>query len=96
MNHTMSNQEINRNDLESRTIDINNEFDQVYESSRIRRELIKQDYYASSKRVSTYMKFLGLRSIVTKKYKPGKTEKIPEDKENLMEQDFSADYPNQK
>lgn len=96
MNHTMSNHEIDRIDLESRIIDIYNEFDSVYGAPKIRRELMKQDYYASIKRVSTYMKRLGLRSITTKKYKPGKTEKAPNDKENLMKQDFSTDYPNQK
>ena len=96
MNHTMSNHEIDRIDLESRIIDIYNEFDSVYGAPKIRRKLMKQDYYASLKHISTYMKRLGLRSIITKKYKPGKTEKAPDDKENLMEQDFSTEYPNQK
>lgn len=92
----MSNQEIDRIDLEARIINIYNAFDSIYGAPKIRKELMKQDYYASLKRVSTYMKRLGLRSIVTKKYKAGKTEKAPDDKENLIKQDFRTDYPNQK
>lgn len=96
MNHKMSDQEIDRIDLESRIIDIYNEFDSIYGAPKIRRELMKQGYYASLKRVSTYMKRLGLRSIVTKKYKPGSSYKAPDDKVNLIEQDFKTNYPNQK
>ena len=42
------------------------------------------------------MKRLGLRSITTKKYKPGLFSKAPDDKENIMNQDFTTLYTNQK
>jgi putative transposase len=42
------------------------------------------------------MRRLELRSIITKKYKPGSTSKAPDDKENIMNQDFTTLYPNQK
>lgn len=96
MNHKISNQEIDRLDLESRIIELYNTFDSVYGAPKIQRELMKQGYYASLKRVSTYMKRLGLRSIITKKYKPGSKNKAPNDKENLMDQDFKTTTPNEK
>ncbi len=94
--HKMSDREIRRLELESKIIEIYNEFDSVYGAPKIRKELIKQGYYASLKRVSVYMKRLGLRSITTKKYKPGSSSKAPDDKENIMNQDFTTLYPNQK
>ena len=96
MNHQMSDQEIDRIDLESRIIDIYNEFEGIYGAPKIQQELLKQDYYTTVKRVSKYMRRLGLRSITTKKYKPGKNEKAPDGKENILEQDFSTSGPNQK
>ncbi len=94
--HKMSDREIRRLELESKIIETYNEFDSVYGAPKIRKELIKQGYYASLKRVSVYMKRLGLRSITTKKYKPGSSSKAPDDKENIMNQDFTTLYPNQK
>ena len=94
--HQMSDREIRRLELESKIIEIYNEFDSIYGAPKIRRELIKQGYYASLKRVSVYMRRLELRSIITKKYKPGSTSKAPDDKENIMNQDFTTLYPNQK
>jgi transposase InsO family protein len=96
MKHKMSDQEINRIDLESRIIDIYNEFEGIYGAPKIQQELLKQDYYTTVKRISKYMKRLGLRSITTKKYKPVKNEKAPDGKENILEQDFSTSEPNQK
>ncbi|HKM23248.1 MAG TPA: IS3 family transposase [Erysipelothrix sp.] len=64
----MSDRDIKRLELESKIIEIYNEFDSIYGAPKIRRELIKQGYYASLKRVSVYMRRLELRSIITKKY----------------------------
>ena len=96
INHKISNQEIDRIDLEARIIDIYNEFEGIYGAPKIQQELLKQDYVTTVKRVSKYMRRLGLRSITTKKYKPGKSEKAPDGKENILEQDFSTSGPNQK
>ena len=92
----MSDREIRRLELESKIIEIYNEFDSIYGAPKIRKELIKQGYYASLKRVIVYMKRLGLRSITTKKYKPCSFSKAPDDKENIMNQDFTTLYTNQK
>ncbi|MBM7453025.1 repressor of nif and glnA expression [Acholeplasma morum] len=56
----MSDRDIKRLELESKIIEIYTEFDSVYGAPKIRRELIKQGYYASLKRVSVYMKRLEL------------------------------------
>jgi len=95
-NHKISDRETRRLELESKIIEIYNDFDSIYGAPKIRKELIKQGYYASLKRVSVYMRRLELRSIITKKYKPGSTSKAPDDKENIINQDFTTLYPNQK
>ena len=96
MNHKMSNHEIDKLDLEARIIDLFNEFDSVYGAPKLVKELKKQGYITTIKRVSKYMNHLGLRSVITKKYKPGKSDKAPDGKPNLMNQDFSTTAPNQK
>ena len=52
----------------------------------------------SQKRVAKRMKFLGLRSIIIKKYNHSGSSKIDNTKEypNLLEQDFFANAPSQK
>jgi putative transposase len=52
----MSDREIRRLELESKIIEIYNEFDSVYGALKIRRELTKQGYYASLKSLSVYMR----------------------------------------
>lgn len=96
MHHKLSNQEIDRLDLESRLIDLFNKFDHIYGAPKLTRELAKQGYITTIKRVSKYMKRLGLRSITVKKHKPGSSSKAPDGKPNLMDQDFTTTRPNQK
>lgn len=72
---TKSVREIDRLDLENRIIDLYQEFDGVYGPPKLQNELLKQGYYASIKRVSRYMKHLGLRSVTIKKYNPGSKSK---------------------
>ena len=52
----------------------------------------------SQKRVARRMKFLGLKSIIVKKFNHAGTSKTDDTKEypNLLEQDFYADKPSQK
>ena len=61
-----------------------------------KKELLKQGYYASIKRISRYMKRLGLRSIITKKYNPGSKSKAPNDKVNHMNREFGTSMTNEK
>src|SRR5690554_620239 len=96
MHHKLGNQEIDRLDLESRLINIFNEFDHIYGAPKLTRELAKQGNITTIKHVSKYMKRLGLRSITVKKHKPGSSSKAPDGKPNLMDQDFATTRPNQK
>ena len=92
----MSLQEIDRLDLENRLIDLYNEFDGIYGAPKLQKELLKQGYHASIKRVSRYMKRLGLRSLTIKKYNPGSYSKAPNDKINLMNREFQTQTTNEK
>lgn len=92
--YKMSDREIRRLELESKIIEIYNEFDSIYGAPKIRRELIKQGFYASLKRVSVYMRRLELRSIITKKYKPGSSSKAPDETKKDSNTKTALDYCN--
>lgn len=96
INHTISNQAINRLELESKIIDIYNQSKHIYGAPKITKMLERVGIHTSQKRVSRYMKRLGLKSIVVKKYKPQNNSEAPEGKENIMNQDFSTTTINQK
>src|SRR5690554_6769340 len=89
LNQKISNREIDRLDLESRIIDIFDEYDSVYGAPKIHELLLQQSYYASIKR-------LNLKSIIKIKYRPGVKTKAPDDKQNLMNKDFTTTATNQK
>lgn len=69
-----------------------------YGSPKITKVLKNNRINVSQKRVARRMKFLGLKSIVVKKYNHSGNTKSDNNKEypNLLEQDFFADKPNQK
>lgn len=90
MNHTISTQAIARLALESKIIDIYNQSKQIYGAPKITKMLERSGIHTSQKRVSRYMKRLGLKSIVVKNYKPQSNFEAPEGKENIMNQDFST------
>jgi len=96
LNHQISNREIDRLDLESRIIDIFDEYDSVYGAPKIHELLLAQGYYASIKRIGSYMKRLNLKSIIKIKYRPFVKSKAPDDKQNLMNKDFTTTATNQK
>lgn len=96
LNHQISNREIDRLDLESRIIDIFDEYDSVYGAPKIHELLLAQGYYASIKRIGRYMKRLNLKSIIKIKYRPFVKSKAPDDKQNLMNKDFTTTATNQK
>ncbi|HHT99293.1 MAG TPA: IS3 family transposase [Acholeplasma sp.] len=95
-NTQMSLREIDRLDLESRIIDLYQAFDGIYGAPKLQKELLKQGYYASVKRISRYMRRLGLKSIITKRFNPGSKSKAPDDKENLMNREFGTSMTNKK
>ena len=69
-----------------------------YGSPKITKVLNTKGIKVSQKRVARRMKFLGLRSIIIKKYNHDGNSKTDNTKEyqNLLEQDFFADIPSQK
>lgn len=78
--------------------EIYNESKGRYGSPKIAKELNNRGYKVSQKRVARRMRFLGLRSIVVKKYNHSGNSKADETKEypNLLEQNFYADKPSIK
>lgn len=75
---------------------IYNESNQVYGAPKIQKELEGKGYSVSLKRVQRKMKELGIRSIVTKKFRPTRSSQKIEEKTNLINQDFSTEKPNEK
>jgi len=69
-----------------------------YGAPKITKKLQGKGFKVSQKRVARRMKFLGLRSIIVKKYNHAGSSKTDETKEysNLLEQDFFAKKPSQK
>ena len=66
------------------------------ERLKIQKELEGKGHKVSVKRVQRKMKELGIRSIVTKKFRPTRSSQKVDEKPNLLNQDFSADKPNKK
>lgn len=75
---------------------IYNESNKVYGAPKIQKELEGKGHKVSVKRVQRKMKELGIRSIVTKKFRPTRSSQKVDEKPNLLNQDFSADKPNKK
>ena len=69
-----------------------------YGSPKITKVLENKGIKVSQKRVARRMKFLGLRSIIVKKFNHAGNSKTDNSKEysNLLEQDFFADKPSEK
>ena len=68
-----------------------------YGAPKIHQVLLRAGISCSIKRVQRHMRRLKLSSITVKKYKPQKSNTpVPEDKVDLLKQDFKADAPNQK
>lgn len=69
-----------------------------YGSPKIAKVLKNKGIIVSQKRVAKRMRFLGLRSIIVKKFNHAGNSKTDNTKEypNLLEQDFFADKPSKK
>lgn len=67
-----------------------------YGAPNIHRILKKKGFSVSLKRVQRLMKKEGIRSIITKKYRPTPTTGPVEERENLLEQDFRTTGINEK
>lgn len=67
-----------------------------YGAPKIHKILLNLKYKISLKRVQKLMKKLGIKSIVLKKYRPYSSKNKVEERENLLNRDFSATNVNQK
>lgn len=97
-NHTTNSYKIANQKLDVEIKKIYDESKGRYGSPKITKVLKSRNINVSQKRVARRMKFLGLRSIVVKKFNHAGTLKIDNTKEypNLLEQDFFAERPSQK
>jgi putative transposase len=69
-NKTESNRARENKELTEEITKIHHESKKRYGSPKIQKELVKKGYSVSQKRVHRLMKKAGLRSIITKKYRP--------------------------
>lgn len=68
-----------------------------YGAVKLQKAIEKKGYPCSLKRVQRHMKKLGLHSVVVKKYKyEANRGTVPDDKENILNRDFSTTSINQK
>lgn len=67
-----------------------------YGAPKIHKQLEQKGYSCSLKRVQRLMKEAGLQSVITKKYRPTITSGSVEERENVLEQDFTTTTINEK
>lgn len=67
-----------------------------YGAPKIHEILKKEGFNVSLKRVQRIMKAEGIRSIITKKYRPASSASQIEERDNLLEQDFETTTINEK
>jgi len=98
VNHTTNSYKESNRESDVEITKIFNESKYRYGSPKITKVLNNQGFKVSQKRVARRMKFLGLRSIIVKKFNHSGSSKSDDTKEypNLLEQNFSADKPSQK
>lgn len=97
-NHKVNSYKENNQKLDVKIKQIYEESKGRYGSPKITKKLQEEGINVSQKRVARRMKFLGLRSIVIKKFNHAGNSKTDNVKgyPNLLEQDFFADKPSQK
>ena len=98
VNHTTNSYKESNRELDVEITKIFNESKCRYGSPKITKVLNNQGIRVSQKRVARRMKFLGLRSIIVKKFNHSSKSKSDDTKEypNLLKQNFIVDKPSQK
>ena len=92
-----SNRQKTYEEFSSRVKQVFDESKQRYGAVKIRRILNRDGIPCSLKRVQRHMARQGLRSVVVKKYNHHADQgSVPDNKENILRRDFSADTINQK
>ena len=97
-NHHTNSYKVANQKLDSDIKKIYDESKGRYGSPKITKVLESKGIKVSQKRVARRMKFLGLRSIIVKKFNHAGNSKTDNTKEypNMLEQDFFAEKPSQK
>ena len=75
---------------------IHKESDGRYGAPKIFEVLKQEGYTGSIDRIQRIMKKADIRSIITKKYRPTPTQKPVEERENVLQQDFTTTTINEK
>lgn len=96
LQHAESNRDRENKELTEKITKIHIESKQRYGAPKIHQNLQKEGYSVSLKRVQRLMKRAGIRSIVVKKYRPYPSKQKIEERENLLDQDFSTNSINEK
>ena len=92
LHHAPSKREREYLEFSNEVLSVYNEFKKRYGAIKIHRELNDRNIPCSVKRVQCHMKRLDIKSIVVKKYQYKKNlGKVPDDKENILNRDFTAD-----
>lgn len=91
-----SNREIEARELKHAIKDIWIESKSRYGAPKIHKVLLQQGKHISLKRVQRYMSAMNIRSIVVKKFRYHSEKVTLDEKENLMNRDFSTTSINQK
>lgn len=82
--------EVENKKITERICAIHKESDGRYGALKIHAQLLKEGLKVSIKRVQRLMKKAGIRSNITKKYRPTPTQTPVEERENILEQDFQT------
>ena len=93
---TKSNRAIENASIEKAIIDIYNDSKKRYGAPKIHKSLLNSGISISLKRVQRMMKKLGIRSIVTKKFRPTVNNEKVVERINILKQDFTTTNINQK
>ena len=96
LNHVKSNRDTENRNLDDDIMTIYYDTKRCYGAPKIHRELLEKGWHVSLKRVQRRMALLGIRSIVIKKYRHFSDNKPATEKENILNQDFTATGINQK
>ena len=96
LNKKESNRSIENKQFQERILTIYKESKKRYGAPKIHKVLMDKGFKISLKRVQRLMKMLGIKSIVVRKYRPYSSKKKVEEKENVLNRDFTATTLNQK
>lgn len=94
--YTPSRRTLENENLKQNILEIYDESNHRYGAPKIQKILELSGKYVSIKRVQRFMNQLNIHSIVIKKFRPAKANKKVIERENLLNQDFTATKINEK